>query len=517
MGLMDRFQQIGSSLLGGSATGLLSDSEGQAFTPTPDRYAIYEAYYEGRAYEMDIRRLRAISEVPLPKQIQPVHLFVRRAVNWWPGHVYPGVMTADGLPASTRPNRIPYDADTDERLRLAVQQMLRWGSQGFDLSVYVRTGAMLGDVFAEMVADGEREKVYPRLIHPRYITDIAWNDTGDLTMYRVEIPQRDDRGRSYTWGKIVEKETITTLRDGKPYGYDGQPETIPNPWGFVPAIWIQHQNIGGQHGDPCFAGTLTRMDGLNGVATAINNYMLKFVKQFVIVGSDDASGLRTAIHGSNDSRQRTGASEYSSGADRGDDTIPLLAATGSIQAVRLFENMGLADAVPHIERLIDEIEKDLPEITLNEKLLGMSQVTEPGAQSLSEDVQHKLDDAAANYDSGIIRLGQMGISMAAQCIRDGIWSGPLTAQQALFSPFTPESYDRGELQFSLEPRTILRPSMTDLLAQAAGIERLGTLAGLMSIGKSEDEAREWLRQNREAATYEADLSGRQFSAGSLFG
>jgi hypothetical protein len=118
----------------------------------------------------------------------------------------------------------------------------------------------------------------------------------------------------------------------------------------------------------------------------------------------------------------------------------------------------------------------LPEITLNEKLLGMTQVTEPGAQSLSEDVQHKLDDAAANYDSGIIRLGQMCISMAAQCLRDGVWSGPLTAQQQVFEPFTPESYDRGELAFSLEPRTILRTSMTDRIAQATGIERLTTVA-----------------------------------------
>jgi hypothetical protein len=207
MGLTGTMQRIGSSILNNDGIGLLSDTAGSPFTPTPDRYAVYEAYYEGRAYDFDIRKLRAPTEVPLPKQIQPVHLFVRRAVNWWPGHVYPGVMTADGLPASTRPNRIPYGDDTDERVRLAVQQAFLWGSQGFDLSVYIRTGSMLGDVFAEVVSDVERQKVYPKLIHPRFITDIEWNDTGDIVMYRVEIPQRDDRGRSYTWGKIVTKET----------------------------------------------------------------------------------------------------------------------------------------------------------------------------------------------------------------------------------------------------------------------------------------------------------------------
>jgi hypothetical protein len=491
MGLTGTMQRIGSSILNNDGIGLLSDTAGSPFTPTPDRYAVYEAYYEGRAYDFDIRKLRAPTEVPLPKQIQPVHLFVRRAVNWWPGHVYPGVMTADGLPASTRPNRIPYGDDTDERVRLAVQQAFLWGSQGFDLSVYIRTGSMLGDVFAEVVSDVERQKVYPKLIHPRFITDIEWNDTGDIVMYRVEIPQRDDRGRSYTWGKIVTKESITTLKDGRPHGYDGQPETIPNPWGFVPGVFVQHQNVGGQHGDPCFAGTLTRMDGLNGVATAINQYMMKFVKQFVVVGSEDADGLRQIIAEINGAR--SAASDTPSA--QADDVVPILAANGAIQAVRFFENMGLADAVPHIERLIEEIEKDFPELTLYDRLMALGDPSGVAIDSLSRAPQNKLDEVSANYDSGIIRLGQMCISMAAQCLRDGVWSGPLTAQQQVFTPFTPESYDRGELAFSLEPRSILRTSMTDRIAQASGIERLTTVRGLMSLGMSEDEAREWLSRH----------------------
>jgi hypothetical protein len=97
------------------------------------------------------------------------------------------------------------------------------------------------------------------------------------------------------------------------------------------------------------------MDGLNGVATAINEYMLRFVNQFVVIGSEDAAGLRDIIGAINDARS---ASDDTSRSARPNDRIPIMAAQGNIQAVRLFENMGLADAVPHIERLIDEIEKD---------------------------------------------------------------------------------------------------------------------------------------------------------------
>lgn len=512
--VVQAFRDIGRGLLGNNHGG---DGEHQDFQPIPNLYALYQSYYDNTMYGRSGRY--ADPRTGKPINLRPIHNPVSRIVDWYAGRVVPGTWTADGLPSDGRPNRIPYENETSEAIRMAVQQAFSWGSQGFDLGLYVRTGATLGDVFAEIVSDPERQKVYPKLVHPKYVTDIEWNDTSDVTRYRVDIPMQDANGRPYVWGKIVEKETITTLKDGRPHGYDGEPETVPNPWGFVPAVWVQHRNVGGQHGAPCFAGVLGKIDELNGIVSEIDDYILKFTKQYVIIGTDDPAKFMEAVNGSNASRRNVGGA----GAPVTDsevlgrrDSLPVSAAKQPVTAVRLLENMGLADAVPHRDRLLVEIEQDLPEIMLNEKLLGMQQVTAPGARQLVLDVEQKLNEAAANYDAGIVKLGQMCISVAAQCIADGVWDRRgMTAAQQKFAVFSADSYDRGELAFSLVPRSLISETTIDRIAEAQAMERLGTVGGLRRAGLDEEEAQDQHLQNREAAGFAADLSSRTFSAGSI--
>lgn len=512
--VLQAIQGIGRSILSGQSGTDTVDSD---FTPIPQQYDLYQAYYDNSVYSASgsFRDTRTGVYV----NIRPIHNPIARVVDWYAGRVYPGTWTADGLPADGKPNRFPYSDDTDEAIRRAVQQAFSWGAAGFDIGLYVRSGATLGDVFAEVVSDPEREKVYPVLTHPRFLTDAEWNATGDLIRYRLDIPRQDEGGRSYMWGKVVTKEFITTLKDGRSHGYDGQPETIPNPWGFVPAVLVQHRNIGGQHGAPAFAGVLDKLDYLNGIASAIDDYIMKFTDQRIIISTEDPKGFYDMVLGSNDGARPSNMDEYAANKDlaKRRSELKVAAAKPPLAAVRFIENLGLADAVPHFEKRLAEIESSFSEITFNEKLLSMSNPSGKAAEALTHDPQHKLDEAAANYDAGIVKLGQMCISIAAQCIRDGIWTRPFTAHQERFAPFTPESYDRGELQFSMRPRTLIPETMEQKVLQAAAIERLTTDRGLRYIGFDEDEAAEQLMQNREAQQFEADLSGRQFSAGSLFG
>jgi hypothetical protein len=494
-----------------------ADTEGSDFAPIPETYRLYESYYANTMYARSGQYRD--TRTGLPVTIRPIHNPVRRVVDWYAGRVTPGAMSEDGLPTAGKPNRIPYADDTDERVRLAVQQAFQWGAVGFDLGLYVRTGAMLGDVFAEVVSDPERQKVYPKLTHPRYLTDVAWNDTGDVTYYQVEIPMVTSEGRPYRWGKMVDKWRITTLLDGKPHGYDGQPATVENLWGFVPAILVQHQNVGTQHGAPAFAGVMNKIDELNGIVSEIDDYILRFTKQHIIIGTDDPGAFNTALTASNATRRgRIDEEITSEDMARRRDGIKVMGAKPPVSVARLIENMGLGEAVPHRDRLLTEIEEDLPEITLSSKLLDMSQVTGPGAVPLVQDVQHKLDEAAANYDAGLIKLGQMCISMAAQCLRDGIWDRrTLTDQQRKFDAFTPDSYDRGELAFNLTPRTLIPESFDQKIAQAAAIERLQTREGLRRIGLDEAAVTAQFNESREAADTEADRASRQFFAGSVAG
>lgn len=522
------FQAIGRTVLTGSnVRDLNADSVGQPFTPITRMYDLYEAYYANDVYDVSARLLNPGRAVALPKTIRPVHNPAKRAVDWWPGHLYPGIWTEDGLPANGRPNRIPWSTDTDEALRLAAQQMFTWGNWGSDILVYARMGAMLGDVFVEVYSDVDRQKVYPQYLHPRHVKSIEWNASGDVTMYHIEVPRIDEKGRSYRWGKRVTKDEIVTYRDDEEVSYiEGMPARIPNPWGFVPAVWVQHRNMGGQHGSPAIDGVLGKIDELNGIVSEINDYILRFTRQYIIIGSDSPEAFREAVASNNSTQRSTsrGAREYDeieSAYARAStrQTIPVFGAKGPVSVARLYENMGLAEAVPHRDRVMEEIEKDLPEIVLSRMLLEKTNMSAPGAVPLVQDVQHKLDESAGNYDAGLVKLAQMGISIAAQCIADGVWNRRgLTDQQRKFAAFSPDSWNRGELaSFSITPRSVIPESSEQRIARAAALERLTTVNGLMATGElDEDEALAWRDAVREAKQFEADLSASAFNRGQLF-
>ncbi|MGI8475244.1 MAG: hypothetical protein ACR2OO_02550, partial [Thermomicrobiales bacterium] len=223
--------QFGDKVLRSSVQ-IAADQSGQGFGPTPDRYALNEAYYANAAYEQRTRG--TVNRANLPRNLRSVLALVKPAVDWWPGHLYPGVWTRDGRAAGNgRGNRVAYDEGTPEEVRLAGQTALGWGGWDRDILVYALHGAMLGEVFTEVKVDWVRGKVYPVLHHPRNVRELAWDYSGNRTMYHLVIPQRDDQGHAYDWGMRVDKETIRTFRDDTPHGYDGEPAAIPNPWGFV--------------------------------------------------------------------------------------------------------------------------------------------------------------------------------------------------------------------------------------------------------------------------------------------
>jgi hypothetical protein len=133
---------------------------------------------------------------------------------------------------------------------------------------------------------------------------------------------------------------------------------------------------------------------------------------------------------------------------------------------------------------------------------------------LVRDVQSKLHESAANYDDGIVRIGQMCISIAAQCIADGAWKrATLTAQQRKFLPFSPDSYDLGEIAFSIAPRTLIPETPMNRIARAAALERLTTPLGLAIAGLDEEEQVLMIQQTRQAADFMADRSARAFASG----
>lgn len=479
--LITRAVQYGDRLR--SSVQLASDQTGQTFEATPDRYLLNEAYYSGNAY--------LARRAGLPKNIRSILPLTKAAVDWWTGHVYPGVWTPDGLPGSGgRPNRLPYASDTPKELRESVQQAFTWSKfSGGDLGTYVLQGALYGDVFAEVNVDYERGKVYPRLLHASHVTDLEFNNSGDLIAYQLSIPMKDANGVQYRWGKRVTKTTITTYYDDEPRGYDGQPAEMENPWGFAPAVWVMHRDVGGQHGAWVMDGLLPTVDELNGMQASVNDYTGKMWRQKVGVSSKDPTGLFKMLKALSSTAPSDPELQSLWRLRRGethDDDIDVIPAPEGVSVFHLLQNMGLAESAIHFDRMMTALERNLPEVMLSERLQSAGDVRQVGVRMLIQDVQHKLDNASANYDSGVVKLGQMCCSIGGELARSGQW-GPrsqLTDQQKKFLPFSLQSWDRGELDFSLEPRDLLPLTMLDRATESLAIERLTTPFGLRHAGLS---------------------------------
>jgi hypothetical protein len=490
--LLSKAESYGAKMRQSSET-INQESAGRAYAVLKERYALLEAYYSGEVYSRADAHHRMIQTwAGFPKAIRPISLMFKRSVDFWPGQVYPGAWTGDGLPASNgRPNTIPYDVDTTEELRLAVQQAYAWANGAQFLSRAVHLGAKLGDVFAEVEVhwgeENQSHKVYPVLIHPRHVIHLELNERGDVKAYRLAIPRYDEVNKTqYLWGKAVTKETVTYYKDDDEYSYvENQPASVPNEWGFVPAAWIPHQALSGIHGAPAMDGVIPTLDEYQGILASMDDYLHKFVRQGVIIETKDTAGLTTFLGGQQASTFSNEFGESYNQQSKDRQQINVMAAPEGTRVHHLITNLGLGEADGHISRIAREIEDALPEIVFAERLQAMDQVTGPGARALVSRVQQKLDDVAGNYDSGVVKLGQMCSAMGGELISTGQWG--LTPAQQRFTPFNLQSYQKTELDFGLVPRELVPKTVLELAQEAVVIESLTTPTGLRHIGKSGEE------------------------------
>ena len=498
LSFLNRAETYGAKLRQSSETLSRDESVNNAYMRREAWYAILERYYANEFYDRIATEVRSIKGwAALPRNIRPISMVAKRAVDFWPGQIYPGAWTSDGLATSSgRQNRIPYDVDTTEEMRLATQQAFSWAGASRFLSRYVHLGAKLGNVFCEIEvhysdSGPQGHKVYPTVIHPRHVVQLELNTRGDVKSYRLAVPMADpNTGRQYIWGKAVSPETVTTYWDDEPHSYvEGQPATVENPWGFVAAAWVPHQVVTGRYGAPAIDGIIPTLNEYQGILASVDDYLHKFVRQGAIIETKDPKGLTSFLTGQQTQGTATTPRDAARQKEREQQNINVMPAPEGTRVHHLLQNLGLSDADPHISRIAREIEDALPEIVFAERMQDMDQVTKPGAMALVSRVQQKLDDVAGNYDAGVIKLSQMCAAIGGHLAQSGEWGlrSQLTGQQQLFLPFDLTSYQRNELDFSLTPRELIPKSTIELAQEAAAIESLTTPTGLRHVGFSDEQ------------------------------
>jgi hypothetical protein len=365
-----------------------------------------------------------------------------RQVDFYMGAIWQGILTNDGNPPPDGTAlAIPFSKDTDPRIRLAVAQSWQWGNWQEEKDTLVMFGGSMGDAVAIVDDDVERGMVYPKVIQPGHVKDVEFNGRGDVIYYQIEYSyyDRSDR-RSKTYRQECDKQQIRTWQD-----IDREPFIEDNPYGFVPMVWIRHRKTASWFGAPAIR-SWDKIERLNSLISRIDaNIRIHSQSPFFITGEGDATAL--TINGEKVS----------------ENDLKAIKIKGDAALLGIPNNLDIASALALAERLGMEIERDHPETTMYEKMATMSTLTGPAIQRLMGNVEGYVQGARGRYDNQYRKLAQMKLAIGGmryaqrnRRVIDGVngWAANTEAQKK-FAPFSLESYDRGDLDFSIDSRPLV--------------------------------------------------------------
>lgn len=480
------------------------------------RYALYEAYDNSTIYSsIQAFASRLKLDHRLYRHIRAIYNPVSRQKRLIRANVYKGALDLKDLSQGGLP------LDADQRLHVPLTQLFKWSRLAQQLGLYVEYAALLGDVALWIVDDRERQKVRLEVLHPGKIKDAELDDVGNVKAAVIEYqkPVQPDVSKArpsaagvqfrvltrdtYTYTMIVNQERFQTFYDGKPYDYinnsfGGPFSSWDNEYGFVPLKLGVYEDGGLMWGRNAFYNGLGKINEINDQASILDDSVRRVIEPLLkalnVTPRTNAAGQTEPLQVTRD--DRAGVTILYVNGEKADVqplTIPI----------------DIAAASDNIKNMLDELERDMPELVLQRMREQISQPTAPGVQALYSDAIGRIEAARQSLDPTLVEAFQMAISIGAYNGYDG------------FQGFDLGSYARGDLEMTIRER----PVIGDALSKN---ERITALQGmgnaqpavqrliLKELDYSEDEIEQVVAEATETQQQQIRNAARGL-ADSLFG
>lgn len=449
-----------------------------------DFYDVILAYYSNTIYDDVAAWINYVKRYGLYPYTRSLINPVGPVVDFYAEHVYSGVWTVDAsrLPDGTQ-IAVPFTQETSQELRDCIGQFWQWSNWPTQQSIEVTYGALCGNVLVEPVDDLEREKIYTNIRWPSQVDDLELDGTGNVKSYALEYMVTDRRsGKRFRYRKEVSGEAFTFFRD------DQRTETYDNPYGFCPAVWIKHIDLGGTFGVGAIRSGQGQIDELNSVVSHLHDHIHKGINSPRIIFTDSQK-ISFAL-------PQTGEPDADDYDSRQETLLLKAGASGSTSSLVGEVNHSQVDV--NIARLLGAIKDLYPEIEAYKIMRSMSTLTGPAADRLLGDVRNRKDRSAGNYDAGNIKLFQMQAAMGGFRLASGDWTQDTPAQRK-YGPFDLTSYERGELDAGILQRPLVQPTSREVADEIQ--VRATTVGGLVTATIYDDtEALSYLGKTPEQIT-----------------
>lgn len=433
--------------------------------------------------------------------------------DFYAASIYPGSLSTDGTPQPDGVKGaipvVPQTGSTERDVLLLTAISELWSGWNWQQGKSLRPlyGAVLGDCLTELIDDSDRRFIFPQVVWPGYVTQIELDYVGNVRAYTLEyqVDEVDETGRvdSYRFRKEVDQESFRYFRDDRPWDRYGDGAEVPNPYGFVPAVWDRHRL--GAPDDPrgrsALDGTWQALLELNSIFSHALDFQRKAFYAPIMIAA--RGGRATAP-------SEIGLGQVGAPPVDYAETFDIVPVPEDAQLLQAHFDIGQTALL--LDKIQQGILDEAPEASFYQKIREMAQVTAPGIQRAMGDVARRVDLAGDGYDAQTVKLHQMAIAMAGFRVNRGDWNRDrdgaatrLSRRQQAFARFDLESYGRGELDFMIEKRDLIEPTEAERLEVLAMKEALQSTPALMEAWGDEDVVKTILaeRESRTASMFGA--------------
>ena len=437
------------------------------------RYAVLFASYENTVY----RTIHSFSGAL--KTTRALYRYVRSIYNpayrlgeFHKAHIWGGPLD----PEAGEEGALPIET-TKENIRPAIAEIWQWSNWATRKDIVTLHGTIYGDVIIKIIDDVKRGKVYLENVYPGLITELDKDPFGHIKGYTIEEERAHPiHGKAVTYKEVCKRAgqnvVYRTYLNDSLYAWNDQSAEWVEPYGFVPMVHIQHNDIGLGWGWSELHPAWAKVHELNDLASLLSDQLRKSV---------NPKWLFTGVRAS-DSDQTMTTTETTARPEPGREETPALFSTDpQAKAHPLVMPVDIEGAMLHISELLKDFERDYPELKFDAQRVS-GEMSGRALRIARQPAETKVLQRRAGYDDGLKRAMQMALSIGG--LRD------------IFPGFSLDSFDQGALDFEFSDRGVF---VTDKLdeyeeeqffwqaAKTAKEAGMPLLAYLEHVGWDEEE------------------------------
>jgi len=442
------------------------------------RYAMFWSMFENTSYDRVNSWSQSMREAyALYKFTRNIYNPAHRLGDFGRTHILGGPLDPAAGDGSKEPTALPIITD-NPALRESIAKLWRDSMWNVHKGTMGLWGTILGDVGVRIVDNPNHGRVQLQLVHPTMIKDVEFDEVGNVRGYEFEEERSDPLSRDKT-RMAVYNETATrdgdlvvyrTTRNGQPFAWNGMAETWAEPYGFIPFVMVQHNNVGGKWGWSELHAGQSKIREIDDVASKINDFIRKSVDAPMLIAGAMAPKRNAIKMTATETETESYSSLQVTYPEAGRQDVPTLYAKDpQTKAQPLLAELDIAHSFGSVDRILKELEREFPELETD--IWGVGTDTSGRALRVArERVVTKVYERRANYDNALVRAHQMALSIGGMRRYKG------------YESFNLDSYKAGDLDFHIGMRPVFAEHMNDRVEGEKALWDAAISASTVGVG-----------------------------------